>query len=70
MNRQVEQEIKLSNGIVLPIGVHIGVAAGANATDSTLFERASEFDGFRFERIRAQPGNDNKYQVSALIPLL
>lgn len=62
MNRQCEVDVKLSNGLVLPRGTHIGVAAGANALDEALFENAGEFDGFRFERLRAQPGNDAKYQ--------
>lgn len=63
MNRRCEVDVKLSNGLVLPKGTHIGVAAGANALDESLFENASEFDGFRFERLRSQPGNEAKYQV-------
>lgn len=64
MNRRCEVDVTLSNGVVLPKGTHVGVAAGANALDETLFENASEFDGFRFERLRSQPGNEAKYQVS------
>jgi cytochrome P450 len=63
MNRQVEQEITLSNGLTLPKGTHIGVAAGPNALDPEFFEDPDRFDGFRFEKLRALPGNDNKYQV-------
>lgn len=62
MNRQCEVDVKLSNGLVLPRGTHIGVAAGANALDSKLFENVDHFDGFRFERLRSLPGNDAKYQ--------
>ena len=63
MHRKCGVDITLSNGTVLPKGSHIGVAAGPNALDSELFENSSEFDGFRFEKLRAVPGNDNKYQV-------
>ncbi len=63
MNRKCEVDVRLSNGLVLPKGTHIGVAAGANAFDPEYNENASEFDGFRFEKLRSKPGNDNKYQV-------
>lgn len=63
MNRQVETEIKLSNGLVLEKGAHIGVAAGSNALDPALFPDPDKFDGLRFYNLRAQPGNENKYQV-------
>lgn len=63
MNRRCGTDIKLSNGVVLPKGSHIGVAAGPNALDPDLFENSSEFDGFRFDKLRTIPGNDNKYQV-------
>ncbi|KAL2350324.1 cytochrome P450 [Cryomyces antarcticus] len=62
MNRQVEKEVKLSNGIVLPVGTHIATAAGPNALDPAFFEDPETFDGFRFEKLRNLPGNDNKYQ--------
>ncbi|KAG9606124.1 cytochrome P450, partial [Aureobasidium melanogenum] len=62
MNRQVEREITLSNGVVLPKGVHNGVAAGPNALDPELFDDPEHFDGLRFAKLRALPGNDNKYQ--------
>ncbi|KAH7381517.1 cytochrome P450 [Pyrenochaeta sp. MPI-SDFR-AT-0127] len=61
MNRQVEQELKLSNGLTLPKGAHIGVAAGSNALDPELFPNPMEFDGLRFLKLRNLPGNDNKY---------
>ena len=67
MNRKCEIDLKLSNGIILPKGTHIGVAAGANALDPDFNENASEFDGFRFEKLRARSGNDNKYQVGIVI---
>lgn len=66
MTRKCRVDIKLSNGIILPKGTHIGVAAGANALDSQYFDKPDEFDGFRFEKLRALPGNDNKYQVGEL----
>ncbi|KAF2119285.1 cytochrome P450 monooxygenase [Lophiotrema nucula] len=62
MNRQVEQPIELKNGLVLPKGAHIGVAAGSNALDPALFPHPEEFDGLRFLKLRDQPGNENMYQ--------
>ncbi|KAF2260298.1 cytochrome P450 monooxygenase [Lojkania enalia] len=62
LNRQVEQEVKLSNGLILPKGSHIGVAAGINALDPELYPNPQEFDGFRFLKLRNMPGNENKYQ--------
>ncbi|KAF2871561.1 cytochrome P450 [Massariosphaeria phaeospora] len=61
MNRQVEQDLKLSNGLTLPKGAHIGVAAGSNALDPELFPNPMEFDGLRFLKLRERPGNENKY---------
>ena len=66
MTRKCRADIKLSNNIVLLKGTHIGVAAGANALDPQYFEDPDRFDGFRFEKLRALPGNDNKYQVGQL----
>ena len=63
MTRKCQIDIKLSNGTVLPKGTFIGVAAHANALDSQYFDKPEEFDGFRFEKLRSLPGNDNKYQV-------
>ena len=69
MTRKCQVDIKLSNGIVLPEGTFIGVAAQANALDPQCFDKPDEFDGLRFEKLRSLPGNDNKFQVRTL-PLL
>ena len=66
MTRKCRTDIKLSNNITLLKGTHIGVAAGANALDPQYFDDPDTFDGFRFSKLRALPGNDNKYQVSHL----
>lgn len=66
MTRKCQVDIKLSNGIVLPKGTFIGVAAQANALDPQCFDKPDEFDGFRFEKLRSLPGNDSKFQVRAL----
>ncbi|GAB7356604.1 hypothetical protein MBLNU459_g7330t3 [Dothideomycetes sp. NU459] len=68
MNRQVEQDVTLSSGITLPKGTHIAVAAGPNALDPELFDDPETFDGCRFEKLRALPGNDSKYQFVATGP--
>lgn len=64
LNRVVEQQIRLGDGVMLDKGMHIGVAAGSNAMDPILFPQPEEFDGLRFLKIRELPGNDNKYNVS------
>jgi cytochrome P450 len=63
VNRQVERDFRLSNGIVLEKGTHIGVAAGPNAVDPELYEEPLRFDGLRFLKLRELPGNENKYSV-------
>ena len=59
MTRKCKIDIRLSNGIILPKGTHVGVAAGANALDEKYFDKPNEFDGFRFEKLMSLPGNDN-----------
>jgi cytochrome P450 len=67
MNRQVETNFKLSNGLVLEKGMHIGVAAASNALDPEYFNDPEKFDGLRFYKLRTdKPGNDSKYQVRTL----
>lgn len=70
MTRKCKADIRLSSGIILPKGTHVGVAAGANALDEKYFDKPDEFDGFRFEKLRSLPGNDHKYQVCPPQPLL
>lgn len=70
MNRQVERELKLSNGLTLPKGAHIGVAAGSNAIDPELYPNPAEFDGLRFLKLCNLPGNDNKYHVRPFLIIL
>lgn len=53
-NRRVLKGITLSNGQYIPAGVILEVPAAAVYADSTYYPSASEFDGFRFSKLRKQ----------------
>ncbi|PQE10404.1 cytochrome P450 protein [Rutstroemia sp. NJR-2017a WRK4] len=63
MNRKMMSTVQLSDGTVLPKGSFIGMAAGSIAFDASLFPDPHKFDGFRFSRLRQDPGAENKYQL-------
>lgn len=67
MNRRINQEIKLSNGIVLEKGIHVGVASAALGFDPEIYPDPHKFDGFRFYKLRQIPGNEKKWHVSILL---
>jgi cytochrome P450 len=60
MNRLVKRPIQLSNGIVLPAGARVMVAA--KYTDPSIYERPEIFDPYRFLNKREQPGQTNAWQ--------
>ena len=60
--RKVKQDIKLHDGTVLPAGTYLAVASSAVATDPELWDSPDEFDGFRFSKLREQPGQENRHQ--------
>ncbi|KAJ5265329.1 hypothetical protein N7524_006347 [Penicillium chrysogenum] len=55
MHRLVLEEITLSDGTLLPKGSVIGVSADRMWSPS-VHENPAQFDGFRFQRMRDQPG--------------
>lgn len=62
MNRVVMADITLSDGLVLKKGTHIAFPSlQLNMNDQT-WDNPEVFDGFRFEKLRAMEGNENKYQ--------
>lgn len=62
MHREVRSDIHLSDGTVLLRGLFIALPSHNVNMDETVWENPGEFDGFRFEKLRAKPGNENKYQ--------
>ena len=61
-DRKVTSDLTLPDGTVLPRGTYIATASSEINRDPTLWENPDEFDGFRFEKLRQKPGNENKYQ--------
>ncbi|KAI1176099.1 cytochrome p450 monooxygenase [Nemania sp. FL0916] len=66
VNRMVLSPVKLSDGTILPKNTSIAVAADAVARDPRIWGNPSEFDGFRFEKLRKTPADDNKYQFTSI----
>ncbi|KUJ23226.1 cytochrome P450 [Mollisia scopiformis] len=64
LNRRINQEIKLSNGIVLEKGIHVGVASAALGFDPEIYPDPHKFDGFRFYKLRQIPGNEKKWHFA------
>ncbi|KAI1818687.1 cytochrome p450 monooxygenase [Poronia punctata] len=66
VNRKVLQPVTLSDGTTLPKNTSLAVAADAVARDPRIWEDASEFDGFRFEKLRNTPADDNRFQFTSI----
>ncbi|KKY13216.1 putative cytochrome p450 [Diplodia seriata] len=62
MDRYVEKEVVLSDGLTLPAGSALMVHA-TNNLDEAIWPRAKEFDGYRFVKLREQPGEENRHQL-------
>jgi len=62
MSREVLKPITLSDGTILPKGLQISMPSHQVNMDEKLWERPDEFDGFRFDKMRATAGNENKFQ--------
>lgn len=61
MNRLVKHDITLSNGEVLPRGARIMVNDD-KVNDPDSFPDPGKFDAARFQRLREQPGEENRHQ--------
>lgn len=61
MNRLVKHDITLSDGAVLPAGARIMVSDD-KVHDPTSFPQPERFDAARFQRLREQPGEENRHQ--------
>ncbi|KAL9095449.1 MAG: hypothetical protein Q9165_002320 [Trypethelium subeluteriae] len=62
MSRRVQQDVVLSDGVKLPKGTLVACDSWSATRDSNLWDNPEAFDGFRFEKLRAIPGNEAKYQ--------
>jgi ent-kaurene oxidase len=54
MNRYVDSDLRLSDGTLLPEGSFISVPVYSINYDPDTFEKPDQFDGWRFEKLRAQ----------------
>ena len=66
MNRYVEQDLKLSDGTVLPKGSRVMVMS--NFADPVVYPDPDKFDPTRFMRMREQPGQESSWQFVTTSP--
>ncbi|KAL9630381.1 MAG: hypothetical protein Q9164_006444 [Protoblastenia rupestris] len=62
MRRKIKQDITLHDGTLLPAGSHIAFPLNQVSNDPQLWHEPEKFDGFRFFKLREQPGNESKFQ--------
>lgn len=67
MVRRAMDDIQLPNGLHIPKGTKLGVAAGAS-WDPKIFPDPYKFDATRFLRLREQPGAENVWQLTTTRP--
>ena len=65
MRRKIVRPVTLHDGTTLPAGTHIAFPLAQVAQDPALWHEPQNFDGFRFARLREQPGNAKSYQFVA-----
>jgi len=58
--RKAMKPFTFSNGITISAGETVASPAGAIHMDDSIYENATEFDGFRFSRIREMEGESPK----------
>lgn len=64
MNRGAVTSRTLSDGTILPKGASIAVPT-LSMVDGNLYPSPERFDGYRFVRLRQQPGNEGRCQYVA-----
>ncbi|EAS32065.3 cytochrome P450 monooxygenase [Coccidioides immitis RS] len=64
-NRVVRKPLTLSDGTRFPKGTHFGMPAYSILQDPSIVENPTEFDGFRYKKIRQQPKEANKHQYAS-----
>ena len=60
--RKVLQDLTLSDGTLLPSGTYVGTNVQNSVFDNSALANPYEFDGFRFDRLRSEPGKEQMYQ--------
>lgn len=68
MQRVVVSDITLSDGSMLPKGTAVAVPSWCVTRDDRLWENSATFDGFRFVKLREEPGAEHKYQFATSGP--
>jgi cytochrome P450 len=61
INREALVPYTFSDGTHIPAGTHIRVPTSAIHRNESIYERADEFDGFRFAKLREREGEGNKH---------
>lgn len=67
MNRVAMANTRLPDGTVIPRGTKLGVSSHA-LWDPEVYPNPDRFDGYRFLRLREQPGNENAWQLTTTRP--
>ncbi|KAK0645168.1 Ent-kaurene oxidase [Lasiodiplodia hormozganensis] len=68
MERLAIQDFRFSDGTLIPKGTCIGVISHGRHMDENLLPKATEFDAFRFARMRTQPQMENMYTFAQASP--
>lgn len=66
VSRFALSKFDLPDGTMVPEGISVSAPAMTVNTDSSLWECPTQFDGYRFEKLRQIKGNEYKYQFSSI----
>jgi cytochrome P450 len=67
MNRVATAPFRLADGTLIPKGTKLGVSSHA-LWDAAIYPSPEKFNGYRFLRLRQQPGNENAWQLTTTRP--
>ena len=62
--RETMRPYTFANGFTLPKGELIAVPISSIHRDESIYQNATEFDGFRFSNLRELEGESSKYHCS------
>ena len=62
LQRKVMSDFRLSDGTQLKKNMSIAFPSYEVNRDSSKWVNPNDFDGFRFDNLRREPGSENKYQ--------
>ncbi|KIL64963.1 hypothetical protein M378DRAFT_162532 [Amanita muscaria Koide BX008] len=66
MWRKALKDFTLSDGTTIPAGSRVTVPYNPVHTDANYYSDPNVFDGFRFERLREQDGENTKHQLTSI----